>query len=240
MDFIDLPPAIYSSQEGSTKADFVKKLHQRVKERIEEKAAKTKARVNLKRKEVIFNPGDLVWVHMRPERFTDARKSKLSPRGTGPFQVLERINDNAYKLDLPGELKISLTFNVTDLSPFHADDAVLRSEPLQGGGNDAAIQVEVPIIRKGPTTRSGARVIREELNKAVQHLMDREGQNHQEQLLIQEMVQLSIQDPDHPLEVYEPPGSIQFQSFIKNQAGLVLSLSLLGSAPCSNSAGSKI
>ncbi|KAF8053947.1 hypothetical protein N665_1360s0008 [Sinapis alba] len=199
MDFIDLPPAIYSSQEGSTKADFMKKLHQRVKERIEEKATKTKARVDLKRKEVIFNPGDLVWVNMRPERFTYARKSKLSPRGTGSFQNL-----------------------------------------FKGGGNDAAIQVEVPIIRKGPTTRSGARVIREELNKAVQHLMDREGQNNQEQLLIQEMVQLSIQDPDQPLEVHEPPGSIQFQSLIQNQAGLVLSLSHLGSAPCSNSAGSKI
>jgi hypothetical protein len=39
-------------------------------------------------------------------------------RGDGPFQVLERINDNAYKLDLPGEYNVSAIFNVTDLSPF--------------------------------------------------------------------------------------------------------------------------
>jgi len=29
------------------------------------------------------------------------KKSKLMPRGDGPFKVLTMINDNAYKLDLP-------------------------------------------------------------------------------------------------------------------------------------------
>ncbi|XP_028193856.1 uncharacterized protein LOC114379406, partial [Glycine soja] len=42
-----------------------------------------------------------VSVHMRKERFPEQRKSKLQPRGDGPFQVLERINDNAYKVELP-------------------------------------------------------------------------------------------------------------------------------------------
>ncbi|XP_040943180.1 uncharacterized protein, partial [Gossypium hirsutum] len=43
-------------------------------------------------------PGDWVWLHMRKERFPMQRRSKLLPRGDGPFQVLERINDNSYKL----------------------------------------------------------------------------------------------------------------------------------------------
>jgi hypothetical protein len=55
---------------------------------------------------------------MRKERFPVKRLSKLLPRGDGPFQVLERINDNAYKLDLPGEYNVSATFYVFDLSPF--------------------------------------------------------------------------------------------------------------------------
>ena len=47
---------------------------------------------------------------MRKERFPAQRRSKLLPRGDDPFQVLERINDNAYKLDLSGEYNVSTTF----------------------------------------------------------------------------------------------------------------------------------
>ncbi|KAF8046567.1 hypothetical protein N665_3613s0003 [Sinapis alba] len=60
--------------------------------------------------------------------------------------------------------------------------------------SDAAIQVEVSIIRRGPTTRSGARIIREEFSKTVQEMMDQDDQTGHNQLLIEEMVQLKIQD----------------------------------------------
>ena len=72
-------------------------------------------------------------MHMRKERFTACRQSKPHPRGDGPFQVLERINDNAYKLDLPGEYNISSTFNVSNLSPFDVSDD-LRTNPFEGKG----------------------------------------------------------------------------------------------------------
>jgi hypothetical protein len=49
---------------------------------------------------LIFEPGDLVWLHLRKDRFPALRKSKLMPRADGPFKVLERINDNAYKCDI--------------------------------------------------------------------------------------------------------------------------------------------
>ena len=69
------------------------------------------------------------------------RKSKLSPRGDGPFQIIKKINDNAYQLDLPVDYGVHSTFNISDLLPFagSVDDdehQVLRTNHFQGGGDD--------------------------------------------------------------------------------------------------------
>ena len=60
------------------------------------------------------------------------------PRVDAPFEVLERINDNAYKVNLPGDYGVSATFNVADLSPYFEDDYLvnLRTNSPQQGEND--------------------------------------------------------------------------------------------------------
>uniref|UniRef100_A0A2N9HPK0 RNA-directed DNA polymerase n=1 Tax=Fagus sylvatica TaxID=28930 RepID=A0A2N9HPK0_FAGSY len=118
LDLLPLPVNERTSLDGQKKAEMVKKLHESVRQHIEKKNEQYANKANKGRRQVIFEPGDWVWVHMRKERFPARRRSKLHPRGDGPFQVLERINDNAYKLDLPGEYNISATFNVSDLSLF--------------------------------------------------------------------------------------------------------------------------
>ena len=72
---------------------------------------------------------------MRKERFPTKRKSKLMPRTDGPFEILERVNDNAYKVNLLGAYEVSSTFNVANLSPYLEDDhlANLRANSPQQG-----------------------------------------------------------------------------------------------------------
>ena len=53
--------------------------------------------------------------------------------------MLERIKNNAYKIDLQGKYAVSSTFNVPDLIPFCADESDLRSNPFKGGGDDATM-----------------------------------------------------------------------------------------------------
>ena len=43
-------------------------------------------------------------------------------RGDGPFKVLARVEANAYKLELPGDMAISATFNEGDLSAYIEDE----------------------------------------------------------------------------------------------------------------------
>jgi hypothetical protein len=78
------------------------------------------------------------------------------PRAAGPFKVLEKINDNAYKLELPPEFGVSPTFNISDLKPYLGEEDGLesRTTPIQEGEDDEDIS---PLhTMQGPITRACA------------------------------------------------------------------------------------
>jgi hypothetical protein len=135
LDLLPLPIQERENMEAFKRAEFVKKMHMKTKEAIENKGKDNASRVNKKRKEVLFQPGDMVWVHFCKDRFPEKRKSKLLPRGAGPYKVLAKINDNAYKIDLPvEEFGVNNSFNVVDLTPYKEEDLdASRSTPFEGG-----------------------------------------------------------------------------------------------------------
>ncbi|KAK1653101.1 hypothetical protein QYE76_070906 [Lolium multiflorum] len=72
LDLLPLPIHERVNMEASKRADFVKKIHVKTKELIEKKGKSNAARMNKKRKEMLFKPGDLV-VHFRKDRFPKLR-----------------------------------------------------------------------------------------------------------------------------------------------------------------------
>ena len=76
------------------------------------------------------------------------------PRAAGPYKIIEKINDNAYKLELPPEFGVSPIFNILDLKPYLGEDELQsRMTPFQEGEDDEDISssdapVDPPIICK--------------------------------------------------------------------------------------------
>ena len=139
LDLLPLPNiSNFKHKDAQAKVEYVKRLHVQVKAQIAKKNESYAKQANMNKKKVVLEPSDWVWVHMRKERFSKQRKSKLQPKRDGLFQVLVRINDNAYKNDIQGEYGVISSFNVADLSPFFAggDSEDLRENAFQEGGND--------------------------------------------------------------------------------------------------------
>ena len=135
LDLSPLPMLEPVNLDGKKKAEFVKQIHENARLNIERRMEQYSKQANKGCHQVVFEPGDWVWVHMHKERFPAQRRSKLLLRDDGPVQVLEHINDNAYKLDLRNEYNVSATFNVTNLSLFNVGDD-LRANLFREEGND--------------------------------------------------------------------------------------------------------
>ncbi|WVZ63799.1 hypothetical protein U9M48_013404 [Paspalum notatum var. saurae] len=148
-------------------------LHEQTQQNIAAANAKYQVAGSKGRKLVTFKPGDMVWLHLRKDRFPTLRRSKLMPRAAGPFKVLTKINDNAYILDLPAEFGVSTSFNVADLKPYVGEDEELpsRTTSVLEGEDDEDINTSTPAAppsssswanHSGPCERSKLRHATEE------------------------------------------------------------------------------
>lgn len=124
------PPCICEGAE-----DFVKhmqEVHVEVRKRLAISSNKYKQYADLHKRFVEFQPGDLVLIRLRPERFPKGVFQKLHHRRAGPFKILQKLGLNAYHLELPSNLQISPVFNIEDLTAYngHMEDPVLNSPPI--------------------------------------------------------------------------------------------------------------
>jgi hypothetical protein len=143
IDLMPLPTSEKLNFDAKQRAELMLKLHETTKENMEHMNSKYKLTGHKGRKQLIFELGELVWLHLRNDRFPTLRKSKFMPWADGPFKVLERINDNAYKLDLRVDFGVSPIFNIADFKPYLGkdDELELRMTQIQEGKDDEDISL---------------------------------------------------------------------------------------------------
>ena len=92
-----------------------------IRERMLAAQDRQKSYADNNRRPMTFEVGDLVLLKVSPWKglIRFGKRGKLSPRFIGPFKVLQRVGNQAYKLELPEELNgIHNTFHVCYLRKF--------------------------------------------------------------------------------------------------------------------------
>ncbi|GKA76447.1 putative reverse transcriptase domain-containing protein [Tanacetum coccineum] len=118
-----------------------------IKQRMQAAHDRPKSYADLKRKPMDFQVGDKVLLKVSPwkgvVRF--GKWGKLNPRYVGPFKVLEKVREVAYKIKLPQELsRVHNTFYVSNLKKAPSHQTI--SLPLDGLHFDDKLQfVEEPV-----------------------------------------------------------------------------------------------
>src|SRR3954465_14689061 len=120
--------------------DLIKDAEEKVtliRDRLKIAQSRQKSYADAKRKEVIYEVGDRAYLRVSPlrgiKRF--GVKGKLAPRFVGPYKIVERKGEVAYKLKLPEALSgVHDVFHVSQLKKCHAEmeDIPLRDTvPLE-------------------------------------------------------------------------------------------------------------
>jgi hypothetical protein len=119
------------------------------------------------------------------------RKSRLMPRANGPSKIIEKINDNAYKLELPPEFGVSPTFNISDLRLYlgEEDEFESKTTPIQEGEDDEDITLSDthnprPLVIQGPISRARAR----QLNQQVSSFLSSSACTYENSMLPNEII----------------------------------------------------
>ena len=101
--------------------DIVKDIEEKVqviRQRLKVATDRQKSYVDLKRKDIEYEVGDKVFLKVSPWRkvLRFGKEGNLSPRFIGSYEVLERIEPQAYPLALPLELaELHAAFHVSML-----------------------------------------------------------------------------------------------------------------------------
>ncbi|XP_075515830.1 uncharacterized protein LOC142550638 [Primulina tabacum] len=105
-----------------------------IQERMKTAQSRQKSYADVRRRPFTFEVGDHVFIKIAPLKgvMRFGKKGKLSPRYIGPFEILDKIGDQAYRLAMPPDLdRMHNVFHVSMLRKYLPNPShILRYESL--------------------------------------------------------------------------------------------------------------
>jgi hypothetical protein len=92
--------------------------------------------------------GDQVLAHLRKERFPRGTYNKLKLKKIGPCKILRKFGNNAYEIELPGDVGISPIFNISDMCPYREDDTERSKDQPEIQWEEKMLVSEKPQMEK--------------------------------------------------------------------------------------------
>ena len=110
----------------------------------EEKYVKCAEQTNKHRKLLEFEVEEVVWVGIKTDKYMAWKFGWLKSMIDGPFNIIEKIGENAYNLELLDNFDILPIANVKDLRSYKGEDlrASLFSQPWGIDAGASATNIE--------------------------------------------------------------------------------------------------
>lgn len=131
-----------------------------VRERLLQAQEHAKRHYDAHHRPLAFNVDDWVWLRLlnhHTRSLEPGTRGKLGPKYVGPFQVIERIGEVAYRLRLPSGARIHDVFHVGVLKPFH--------------GTPPTATPALPPLQHGRTLQQPEKVIKSQLRHGTWHIL---------------------------------------------------------------------
>ena len=104
-----------------------------------------------------FQEGDMVLLSTKNIGLSNSGTFKLLPRYVGPFKVLSKVGELAYRLQLPPTMRIHNVFHISKLKQFHDDGRMQPPPPPTIVDGEEEYEVDSIInhrdIKRGKSTR---------------------------------------------------------------------------------------
>ena len=166
------PPTIHRYEHGTTAVAQVKntlgqrdEILKQLRENLLEAQHRMKLYEDRHRRELEFQPGEMVYLKLQPFRQMSLRERgnmKFSPRFYGPYQIVEQLGKVAYRLELPTHSRLHPVFHVSQLKKKlgHSD----RVAPeLPKVGDNGTMVLEPKRIIDFRWVKNGKKVLHEAL-----------------------------------------------------------------------------